>query len=105
MDKITGYEEKQIIIAQKIDSELANLPKIFYQYVEYRTAFKPRGMYHKINSRLCDRYGMRLFDGVLPISNYLEEKSHEAAPETPTLKIPPICDFELFEKNKTQVKH
>ena len=73
--------------------------KVIYQYVEYRTAFKPRGLYHKINSRLCDRYGMRLFDGVLPISNYLEEKTKEAAPQVPTLKIPPICDFNLFEKN------
>lgn len=79
--------------------------KVIYQYVEYRTAFKPRGLYHKINSRLCDRYGMRLFDGVLPISNYLEEKSKEVAPHVPTLKIPPICDFELFKNNNKAITH
>lgn len=77
--------------------------KVIYQYVEYRTAFKPRGLYHKLNSRMCDRYGMRLFDGVLPISNYLEEKCRETAPNTPTLKVPPICDFNLFEKNNTPI--
>lgn len=77
--------------------------KVIYQYVEYRTAFKPRGLYHKINSRLCDRYGMRLFDGVLPISNYLEEKAKEAAPKVPTLKIPPICDFGLFKNNNKTI--
>lgn len=77
--------------------------KVIYQYVEYRTAFKPRGLYHKINSRLCDRYGMRLFDGVLPISNYLEEKTKEAAPHVPTLKIPPICDFDLFKNNNNTI--
>lgn len=77
--------------------------KVIYQYVEYRTAFKPRGLYHKINSRLCDRYGMRLFDGVLPISNYLEEKAKEAAPKVPTLKIPPICDFDLFNNNNKTI--
>lgn len=77
--------------------------KVIYQYVEYRTAFKPRGLYHKINSRLCDRYGMRLFDGVLPISNYLEEKAKEAAPQVPTLKIPPICDFGLFKNNNKTI--
>lgn len=77
--------------------------KVIYQYVEYRTAFKPRGLYHKLNSRLCDQYGMRLFDGVLPISNYLEEKCRETAPNIPTLKVPPICDFDLFEKNDTTI--
>lgn len=79
--------------------------KVIYQYVEYRTAFKPRGLYHKLNSRLCDQYGMHLFDGILPISNYLEEKCREVAPLKPTLKIPPICDFSLFKSNKTQLNN
>lgn len=78
--------------------------KVIYQYVEYRTAFKPRGLYHKINSYLCDYWGMKLFDGVLPISNYLEEKVKCVNSNVPTLKLPPICDFDLFANTKIGIK-
>lgn len=78
--------------------------KVIYQYVEYRKAFKPRGLYHKINSFLCDTYGMKLFDGVLPISVFLENKTKEMNPFIPTLKIPPICDFSLFDNNNIKVQ-
>ncbi len=35
MKKTTGFEEKQLIISQKIDSELSTLPKVFHEYIEH----------------------------------------------------------------------
>ncbi len=51
----------------------------------------------RINDFLVDRYAVSLFDGVLPISDYLMQHSKDCAPGKPTFKAPIICDFSEFD--------
>ena len=71
--------------------------KVVYQYVEYRSAFPWRSLYHRLNSYLCDKKGPKLWDGVIAISSYLESSALAVNPKLHTIKIPPICDFSIFE--------
>lgn len=71
--------------------------KVVYQYVEFRSKIKRSGIYHKINGYLCDYYGHIFFDGVICISNFLEHHIQSIAPKTLIIKVPPICDFDLFD--------
>lgn len=71
--------------------------KTVYQYVEFRSTIQRKNFYHKINGYLCDRYGFFLFDGIICISNYLENHVKELSYSKPTIKVPPICDFDYFD--------
>lgn len=74
--------------------------QIVYEYVELRTA-KPqmRSWYHKINNRLCDLYGAKLWDKCIVISNYLGQLALKVNPTLPIIKITPLCDFKNFSEN------
>lgn len=78
--------------------------KLIYQYLEFRSQIKRQGLYHKINGYLCDRIGYMLFDGIITISNFIDNHVKKISPNTKTIKIPPICNFEFFEAIKKKEK-
>lgn len=78
--------------------------KTVYEYVEYRTEKLERpNLYHRINNRLCDFHGAKLWDACIAISNFLEQKAKEVNPQLPVIKVTPLCDFELFEANNKEI--
>ena len=78
--------------------------KIVYEYVEYRLdKDKKRSLYHRWNSKLCDRYGAHLWDGCIAISNFLEQKAKKVNPHLPVIKVTPLCDFTIFETNNNGI--
>ena len=77
--------------------------KIVYEYVEYRSGKSSHNLYHKINNYLCDFHGAKLWDACFTISNFLEEKALKVNPKLPIIKVTPIGDFCLFEKNKKDI--
>jgi len=83
--------------------------KLVYQYVEYRSGFNwngprrrslPMSLYQRINGWLVDSFAVRLWDGCIPISEFLENQVKSVRPHLPCLRIPPLCDFEVFERNQ-----
>lgn len=78
--------------------------KVVYEYVEYRLdKDKKRSLYHRWNSKLCDRYGAHLWDGCIAISNFLEQKAKEVNPHLPVIKVTPLCDSTIFEANHNDI--
>lgn len=78
--------------------------KIVYEYVEYRTEKTSHpNLYHRINNRLCDFHGAKIWDSCIAISNFLEQKAKEVRKDIPVIKVTPLCDFDLFEANKDEV--
>lgn len=78
--------------------------KIVYEYVEYRTEKTSHpNLYHRINNRLCDFHGAKIWDSCIAISNFLEQKVKEVCADIPVIKVTPLCDFDLFEANKEEV--
>jgi len=78
--------------------------KVIYQYVEFRSAIPRKGLYHRINGYLCDYYGYKMFDGLIVISNFLE-KHISSQFNGPIIKIPPLCDFDLFDSVSIESNH
>jgi|GEM_PF-1093591 len=79
--------------------------KVCKQYVEYSSEVKRQGViavYHKINGYFVDFHGHRFVDGILPISNYIENHVRILSPKMPMLKVPPICDFDYFDTIKSE---
>jgi hypothetical protein len=74
--------------------------KIIYQYVEVRSSINKKGIYHKINGYLCDKYGYKLFDGVISISNYIDKMVNNLSSDLPRIKVPPICDVNYYDNIK-----
>ena len=77
--------------------------KVVYQYVEYRTEKGSRGLYHNVNSRLCDFHGAKLWDACISISNFLEQSAKRINPDLPILKVTPIADFNVFDANEVDI--
>lgn len=71
--------------------------KVVYQYVEVRSQIHRNKLYHKINGYLCDQLGYKLFNGVIAISTYIENHLKNLSPNLPTIKVPPICNFDYFD--------
>jgi len=76
--------------------------KVIYDYVEYKSILDTKGLYAKINNLLVDRQGAKLWDGVLPISEFLKEKALEVNPNLVFQKVTPLCDFKVYECIKTE---
>ena len=78
--------------------------RIVYEYVEYRSEkLSHPNLYHRINNRLCDFHGAKVWDSCIAISNFLEQKANEVRKDIPVIKVTPLCDFELFKANKDGV--
>ncbi len=71
--------------------------KVVYDYVEYKSILETKSLYAKINNKLVDFKGAKLWDGVLPISEFLKEKALEVNPNLICQKVTPLCDFCLYE--------
>lgn len=71
--------------------------KVVYDYVEYKSILKNKSLYAKINNNLVDYKGAKLWDGVLPISEFLKEKALEVNPNLICQKVTPLCDFKVYE--------
>lgn len=50
-----------------------------------------------VNDYLYERYGFRLMDGIMPISDFLCDFVRDRNPALPILKVPMITDFGRFE--------
>jgi len=75
--------------------------KVVYDYVEYKSILETNSLYAKINNKLVDYRGAKLWDGVLPISEFLKGKALEINPNLVCQKVTPLCDFGLFETINT----
>lgn len=71
--------------------------KVVYDYVEYKSILETNSLYAKINNKLVDYKGAKLWDGVLPISEFLKEKALEIKPNLICQKVTPLCDFRVYE--------
>lgn len=71
--------------------------KLVYDYVEYKSILETNSLYAKINNKLVDHRGAKLWDGVLPISEFLKEKALEINPNLICQKVTPLCDFKLYD--------
>ena len=76
--------------------------KVVYDYVEYKSILETNSLYAKINNKLVDYKGARLWNGVLPISEFLKEKALEINPDLVYQKVTPLCDFKLYESIGTE---
>lgn len=72
--------------------------RIIYQYCEYRAAFETSNPYHKLNGRMISKYGAKLWDGAICITTFLEEDCKKKNPQTQTLKMYPICNYDNFKE-------
>jgi glycosyltransferase involved in cell wall biosynthesis len=81
-------------------SAILNFP-IILNYVEIASSRQHRAsLGQKINDYIIDNYIVKLFDGAIPISDYLMAYYQKISPQTPLLKLPIICDFEKFNLQK-----
>ena len=71
--------------------------KTVFEYVEYRSAFSIRDIFHKVEYYLYDKYAARFCDGVIAISEFLKDAAVKVNPRIKVFKIPPICDFDYFD--------
>ena len=72
-------------------------------YVEWtKTMEHRRGFWKKLGDNLYDKYLVKRFDAALPISELLLEHYEELAPGKPKLKLPIICEFDLFNLPKRE---
>lgn len=76
--------------------------KVVYDYVEYKSILKTNSLYAKINNKLVDYKGAKLWDGVLPISEFLKKKALEVNPNLICQKVTPLCDFQVYESINTK---
>lgn len=70
---------------------------IVWNFVELASSMKHRDSISKrINDYVLDNWGIKLFDGALPISHKLMDCYTKASPSKPCMKLPIICDFDEF---------
>ena len=70
--------------------------KLVYEYCEYRSAVKGRGLYHTINGWLLDNVSPIIWDGAICISHFLEEACKSINSRVVTTIIYPLCDFKDY---------
>lgn len=78
---------------------------VVLNYVEWtRTMEHRRGFWKRISDVLYDKYLVKRMDAALPISELLMTHYRELAPRKPAMKLPIICDFELFNLPKRAIE-
>lgn len=70
--------------------------KFLYQYCEFRAALPTGNPYHKLNGKWVGEKGPKLWDGVTPISHFLEENSLKVNPKVKSLMMYPLCDYKAY---------
>ena len=71
--------------------------KLVYQYVEYNSCLPSNRFFQRLNYKWTDSKGPKYWDGVIAISSFLETQATTVNPKLTAIRIPPLCDFELFE--------
>jgi glycosyltransferase involved in cell wall biosynthesis len=80
--------------------------KLFVQYVEYRSSFEHRNsLFLKLNDYLFDHHLSQFCDGILAISEFLKSKVRELDRNASIFKLPAICDYDNFPKEKAKVEY
>lgn len=75
--------------------------KIISNYAEFLSGFPSRlNWTEKLNDFLRDRVMIRLADGVIPISHFLEQHVRNITPEKPLIRVPVLVDFSRFANQK-----
>lgn len=77
--------------------------KTILHYVEYRSKFKKRNWFFRINDLLFDKFAVFLCDKIIPISTTLNSYILSLKQTASTLIIPPICDFKYFDSIKPEI--
>lgn len=72
--------------------------KLIYNYVEDRSTFKNSNWVKRLFQQFADWSAAKCSDGVIPISDYLQEKALKMNSKLKSQKIPPICDFAKFKE-------
>jgi glycosyltransferase involved in cell wall biosynthesis len=84
-------------------SKLLHVPMAF-NYVELNSSMENRtSMRHKLNDYLFENIGLRMIPIILPISNYLMDFSKKKNNRAKYLKIPSLCNFEIFDLNQIKL--
>ena len=83
------------LLYYRIWSKLFGFPLVM-NYVEYRSAFETNSAQKKISWLLTDRYAAYLVDAMLPISEFLIQRTKKLNPQLPYLKVPALCDFTRY---------
>jgi len=92
-----------LVLLYLLYSTVLRFPVVL-NYVEWtRTMEHRRGFWKKISDVLYDKYLVKRMDGALPISELLMAHYRELALGKPVLKLPILCDFELFNLPKRQI--
>lgn len=78
--------------------------KLVYSYVEDRSTFEYSSKIKRKLQHLADRIAAKCSDGVIPISDYLENKALYFNSKLKSIKVPPICDFKQFRNMPVQKK-
>ena len=78
-------------------SKILNVPVLF-NYVELNSAMENRrSISNRINDYLFENIGLRIIPLVLPISDFLKEYTLRKNKNSKCLKIPSLCNFDIFE--------
>ena len=77
--------------------------KTILHYVEFRSKFKKRNWFFRINDLLFDKFAVFLCDKIIPISTTLNSHILTLKHTAHTLIIPPICDFKYFDTIKPEI--
>lgn len=78
---------------------------VAFNYVELNSSMENRiYIWQKINDYLFENLGLKFIPIILPISDYIHQFSLQKNPSTKCLKIPSLCDFEIFDGNKEVIE-
>jgi len=72
--------------------------KLIYDYVEYFSSLADRSIKDPSNKRTFDTTFFKYADALIIISSYLEQHVNNLKANRPYIVIPPIIDFEKFER-------
>jgi glycosyltransferase involved in cell wall biosynthesis len=76
--------------------------KLIYDYVEYFSSLSDRSMKDPSNKKTFDTVFFNYTDGLIIISFYLEQHVNSLKANRPHVIVPPIIDFEKFDKIKNK---
>lgn len=80
---------------------------LFYAVISRALGFKLISTYHEsvgaiygdtLDARLFEKLATPIVDAMLPISDFLGDSIRARAPDLPMLKVPPVCDFQRFQR-------
>lgn len=76
--------------------------RLVYDYVEYFSSLEDRSLKDPLNKKTFDTIFFKYTDSLIIISSYLEQHLNSLKANRPYVVIPPIIDFEKFDKIKNK---